>query len=183
MYNNNNKYLISPTQSLTHLFIKSKQPLKKLQTCKLYQFPLNSTTTILNTQQQNSNTLIKLYIKTTLNNMFITLITPIKTSTTTLSAFGFKGKSKQTIYAYKMFAEDNIHNLQLILASNPNALITIYANPLNSKLKTFLKLYKSHSISIYKIYDITPIPYNGCKKKKIAIKKKKKSVIKFLSYR
>lgn len=166
--------------SQTSKFLFSKKYFKNLQNCKLYQFPLNSTITNF---QQKQLIVIKLYVKTTLNNMFITIVTPTQISTKTLSAFGFKGKSKQTLYAYKMFAENNIQNLQQIINNYPNILINIYAKPLNTKLKTFLKLYKSHSIQISKIYDLTPIPYNGCKKKKIAIKKKKKSVIKFLSYR
>lgn len=153
--------------------------LHKNKNCKLYQFLTNNS--IFDTKQQSN--FIKLYIKTTLNNMFITIVTPTQILTKTLSAFGFKGKSKQTTYAYKRFAEDNIQTIQSILEIYPNFVINIYANSLNSKLKIFLKLYKLHTIPIFKIYDVTPIPYNGCKKKKIAIKKKKKSVIKFLSYR
>ena len=182
MYN----YQLTTKLTQTSKLFLSKKYSKNLPNCKLYQFPLNSTlatTTTFTNFQQKQLIVIKLYIKTTLNNMFITITTPTQISTTTLSAFGFKGKSKQTLYAYKMFAENNIQNLQQILNSYPNILINIYAKPLNTKLKTFLKLYKSHSIQISKIYDLTPIPYNGCKKKKIAIKKKKKSVIKFLSYR
>lgn len=72
----------------------TKKYFKNLQNCKLYQFPLNCTSTTITNFQQKQLLVIKLYIKTTLNNMFITTVTPTQISTKTLSAFGFKGKSK-----------------------------------------------------------------------------------------
>lgn len=130
--------------------------------------------------KKQSNTNVKLYIKTTLNNIFVTIVTPTQILTQTLAALGFKGKSHQTIYAYKMLAEKNV--LDLMKISNP-VVLNIYINTLNSKLKSFFKIYTANNIQIQHIYDTTPIPYNGCRKKKISIKKKKKSVIKYLSYR
>ena len=128
----------------------------------------------------NSKNLIKCFINITLNNIFVTYVFNSKIKTISLASLGFKGKSKQTTYAFKTFAETlateflNLHS---------SVYIDIYAQSLNHKLKTFLKIFKSNNLQINKIYDITPIPYNGCRKKKISIKKKKKSIIKFLSYR
>ena len=46
----------------------------------------------------------------------------------------------------------------------------------------YLQVFKVNNIKINKIYDTTSQSFNGCRKRKIAIKKKRKSVIKFLSY-
>ena len=53
---------------------------------------------------------------------------------------------------------------------------------LSKKLKPLYHILKANNIKINKIYDTTLLSFNGCRKRKIAIKKKRKSVIKFLSY-
>ena len=135
-------------------------------------------------QQLLTNNFISIYIQTTLNNMFITISAQNKLITKSLAAIGFKGKSKQTSYAYKTFAELLITELNNLSSKTQTPLIiNLYAKSINHKLKTFLKILTTNNIKINKIYDTTPIPYNGCRKKKISIKKKKKSIIKYLSYR
>ena len=129
----------------------------------------------------NNELLVKIYIKTTLNNMFITYNFNNKIITKSIAALGFKGKTKQTQYAYKTFAENLINEL-LTLTDKNSIVVNLYLKSLNKKLKPFFTIFKSNNIKINKIYDVTPIPYNGCKKSKISIKKKKKSVIKYLSY-
>lgn len=154
---------------------------KRVQNLKITEFDPNFNLQQLYQKQTIQN--IKLYIKTTLNNIFVTIVTPTQILTQTLAALGFKGKAHQTIYAYKMLAEKNVLDLTKISKTTNILHLNIYVNTLNSKLKPFLKIYNTNNIQIQHIYDITPIPYNGCRKKKIAIKKKKKSVIKYLSYR
>ena len=147
---------------------------------KLYK---NSTEKIQQTiiSKINNELLVKIYIKTTLNNMFITYNFNNKIITKSIAALGFKGKTKQTQYAYKTFAENLINEL-LTLTDKNSIVVNLYLKSLNKKLKPFFTIFKSNNIKINKIYDVTPIPYNGCKKSKISIKKKKKSVIKYLSY-
>ena len=58
------------------------------------------------------NKLIKVYIKVTLNNIFITYLFNNKIYTKSIASLGFKGKSKQTSYAYKTFAEFLVTELQ-----------------------------------------------------------------------
>ena len=147
---------------------------------KLYK---NSTEKIQQTiiSKINNELLVKIYIKTTLNNMFITYNFNNKIITKSIAALGFKGKTKQTQYAYKTFAENLINEL-LTLTNKNSIVVNLYLKSLNKKLKPFFTIFKSNNIKINKIYDVTPIPYNGCKKSKISIKKKKKSVIKYLSY-
>ena len=147
---------------------------------KLYK---NSTEKIQQTiiSKVNNELLVKIYIKTTLNNMFITYNFNNKIITKSIAALGFKGKTKQTQYAYKTFAENLINEL-LALTDKNSIVVNLYLKSLNKKLKPFFTIFKSNNIKINKIYDVTPIPYNGCKKSKISIKKKKKSVIKYLSY-
>ena len=147
---------------------------------KLYK---NSTEKIQQTiiSKVNNELLVKIYIKTTLNNMFITYNFNNKIITKSIAALGFKGKTKQTQYAYKTFAENLVNEL-LSLTDKDSIVVNLYLKSLNKKLKPFFTIFKSNNIKINKIYDVTPIPYNGCKKSKISIKKKKKSVIKYLSY-
>lgn len=147
---------------------------------KLYK---NSTEKIQQTiiSKINNELLVKIYIKTTLNNMFITYNFNNKIITKSIAALGFKGKTKQTQYAYKTFAENLINEL-LALTDKNSIVVNLYLKSLNKKLKPFFTIFKSNNIKINKIYDVTPIPYNGCKKSKISIKKKKKSIIKYLSY-
>ena len=147
---------------------------------KLYK---NSTEKIQQTiiSKVNNELLVKIYIKTTLNNMFITYNFNNKIITKSIAALGFKGKTKQTQYAYKTFAENLINEL-LTLTDKNSIVVNLYLKSLNKKLKPFFTIFKSNNIKINKIYDVTPIPYNGCKKSKISIKKKNKSVIKYLSY-
>ena len=147
---------------------------------KLYK---NSTEKIQQTiiSKINNELLVKIYIKTTLNNMFITYNFNNKIITKSIAALGFKGKTKQTQYAYKTFAENLINEL-LTLTDKNSIVVNLYFKSLNKKLKPFFTIFKSNNIKINKIYDVTPIPYNGCKKSKISIKKKKKSIIKYLSY-
>ena len=147
---------------------------------KLYK---NSTEKIQQTiiSKINNELLVKIYIKTTLNNMFITYNFNNKIITKSIAALGFKGKTKQTQYAYKTFAENLINEL-LTLTDKNSIVVNLYLKSLNKKLKPFFTIFKSNNIKINKIYNVTPIPYNGCKKSKISIKKKKKSIIKYLSY-
>ena len=147
---------------------------------KLYK---NSTEKIQQTiiSKVNNELLVKIYIKTTLNNMFITYNFNNKIITKSIAALGFKGKTKQTQYAYKTFAENLVNEL-LSLTDKNSIVVNLYLKSLNKKLKPFFTIFKSNNIKINKIYDVTPIPYTGCKKSKISIKKKKKSIIKYLSY-
>ena len=147
---------------------------------KLYK---NSTEKIQQTiiSKVNNELLVKIYIKTTLNNMFITYNFNNNIITKSIAALCFKGKTKQTQYTYKTFAENLINEL-LSLTDKNSIVVNLYLKSLNKKLKPFFTIFKSNNIKINKIYDVTPIPYNGCKKSKISIKKKKKSVIKYLSY-
>lgn len=151
----------------------SKKKFKKYKLLTIDQHPFLPNLT--------KNLVVKVFIKTTLNNMFITYNFNNQIKTKSLASIGFKGKSKQTSYAYKTFAE--LITTDLLKIEVSPLIVDLYVKSLNYKLKTFLNIFKLHNITINKLYDITPLPYNGCRRKKISIKKKKKSIIKFLSYR
>lgn len=173
IYNNN---LLS-TQKQNSIFKATQK-----KNLKLY----NQSISIIEQKYQFSNlnnSIIKIYIKTTLNNMFITYVINDKIITKSVASLGFKGKAKQTRYAYKTFAETIINDLLTLTNNNNIIVVNLYLNSLNKKLKPFFILFKTSNIKINKIYDLTPIPYNGCRKRKISIKKKKKSIIKYLSYK
>ena len=125
---------------------------------KLYK---NSTEKIQQTiiSKINNELLVKIYIKTTLNNMFITYNFNNKIITKSIAALGFKGKTKQTQYAYKTFAENLINEL-LTLTDKNSIVVNLYLKSLNKKLKPFFTIFKSNNIKVNKIYEVTPIPYN-----------------------
>lgn len=162
---------------------KQNSKTNQLKYLKLYNqsYAIISQRQEFNTFLENNNQIIKIYIKTTLNNMFITYMINNKIVTKSVAALGFKGKAKQTRYAYKTFAETIINDL--LLLNNDSIIVNLYLSSLNKKLKPFFTLFKTNNIKINKIYDLTPLPYNGCRKRKISIKKKKKSIIKYLSYK
>ena len=113
--------------------------------------------------------------------IFSFIYSKCKIYTKSIASLGFKGKSKQTIYAYKTFAESILKDLQN-LSPNQSIIVNLYIKSLSKKLKPLYHIFKVNNIKINKIYDTTSQSFNGCRKRKIAIKKKRKSVIKFLSY-
>ena len=166
-YNKKKKFKNKTNSSIKYIKIKQ-------YSCKYFKqlyANLNST----------QNKLIKVYIKVTLNNIFVTYLFNNKIYTKSIASLGFKGKSKQTIYAYKTFAETILKDLLNISANQP-VIINLYIKSLSKKLKPLYHILKTNNIKINKIYDTTSQSFNGCRKRKIAIKKKRNSVIKFLSY-
>ena len=145
---------------------KQNSKTNQLKYLKLYNqsYAIISQRQEFNTFLENNNQIIKIYIKTTLNNMFITYMINNKIVTKSVAALGFKGKAKQTRYAYKTFAETIINDL--LLLNNDSIIVNLYLSSLNKKLKPFFTLFKTNNIKINKIYDLTPIPYNGLLKKK-----------------
>ena len=136
--------------------------------------------------KNKNNNYFKIYITKTNNNIFITYIFQNKLYYKSITAFGFKGKSKNSKYNCKIFFEYFIKNFYNIYKQTKLPLKTnIYLKNsiLNNNIQNFLKkLNKLQNIlRIQNIYDITNNPYNGCRKRKIAIKKHKKAIIKYLS--
>lgn len=131
----------------------------------------------------NNNNTINLYIKKTKNNLFITIYTKKYINTKTITNLGFKGRSKQSQYAYKMFAENITESLLNLKEKNPNFinLDIFFCNQYNRRIKSILQ-HINTIIKISNIYNKTSIPFNGCRKRKISIRKKRKSIVKFLSY-
>lgn len=129
------------------------------------------------------NNTIKLYIKKTKNNLFVTIFTNKSIYTKTITTLGFKGRSKQSQFAYKMFGEAITEYLQNLKNSDKNLtkLNIYFRNHYSRRLKPLIKNINK-TIKITNIFNITPIPFNGCRKRKISIKKKRKSIVKLLSY-
>lgn len=131
----------------------------------------------------NSNSTINLYIKKTKNNLFITIYTKKYINTKTITTLGFKGRSKQSQYAYKLFAENITNSLSNLQKNNTNLknLDIFFCNQYNRRIKSIIQ-YINTNIKISNIYNKTSIPFNGCRKRKISIRKKRKSIVKLLSY-
>ena len=113
-----------------------------------------------------NNKYIQIYIKVTLNNIFVTYFINNKIYTKSIASLGFKGKSKQTIYAYKTFAESILKDLQN-LSPNQSIIVNLYIKSLSKKLKPLYHIFKVNNIKINKIYDTTSQSFNGCRKRKI----------------
>lgn len=131
----------------------------------------------------NINNTINLYLKKTKNNLFITIYTKKYINTKTITTLGFKGRSKQSQYAYKLFAENITESLINLRKKNPNLtkLDIFFCNQYNRRIKSLIQ-YINTNIKISNIYNKTLIPFNGCRKRKISIRKKRKSIVKLLSY-
>ena len=121
---------------------KTKKNLKFLKIYQSNTFYLQNYKIFFQQLSLNTN-IINIYIQTTLNNMFITISTKNTILTKSLAAIGFKGKSKQTSYAYKTFAEFLVTELQNFAEQTKSQIIVnIFAKSINNKLKVeFNEIY------------------------------------------
>lgn len=103
----------------------------------------------------------KLYILSTQNNTHIT-ITDFKGKTKasySAGSLGFKNARKSTIYAANMVAEKAARTLQQL----GFVFLNIYIKGLGYAKEATVRHFKKYRISILKIEDNTPVPYNGCR--------------------
>jgi len=103
----------------------------------------------------------KLYIKTTLNNTFITL-TDLKGNVLffySAGKFGFKGSKKSTNYVAEYIFSYIIRNCINLKIKG----LFIYINGISNRVKNSIKKIKTPKIRIFSIYNNTPIKFNGCR--------------------
>lgn len=105
--------------------------------------------------------IFNIYIKTTINNTFITL-TDIKGKIKSMYSggkLGYKGAKRSTTYA----AESAILKISKDCLNQGVKKIQLFFNGIGKPKKMFLKTIKNNGIKILTLNDITPIPYNGCR--------------------
>ncbi|KAK8802169.1 hypothetical protein WA158_002657 [Blastocystis sp. Blastoise] len=113
-------------------------------------------------KQIKSNKNINIYIKCDTNNTFVTYKTN-KTRIMSIGALGFSGFKKKSFYAAISLGKFIGDELKKQGFTNVN--IKIKGIPV--KLTGIFKGLIETGIKINNIYDITPKPFNGCKKRKI----------------
>lgn len=104
--------------------------------------------------------IFNLYIKTTLNNTFVTLTNIKGKIKSNCSGGKFKNIKKSTAYA----AENAISKVLKDCLNFGVKKIQLFINGIGKSKKTTIKIIKSFGIKILIIENITPVPYNGCRK-------------------
>jgi len=103
----------------------------------------------------------RIYIKAGFNNTIVTITDPDgKTiAWSTSGAAGFKGSKKSTPYAAQMAAEGAAEKAKAFGFEKAD----VYVNGVGHGREQALRGLISQGISVQNIYDVTPIPHNGCR--------------------
>ncbi|WP_433927946.1 30S ribosomal protein S11 [Candidatus Carsonella ruddii] len=105
-----------------------------------------------------------IYINSTFNNTISTL-TDNKGNTIgwySSGVLGFKGPKKSTSIASQSISE----KISFLAISKNIKIVDIYIKGVGIGKETILRIINNCGIYIRSITDITPLPYNGCRKKK-----------------
>lgn len=106
----------------------------------------------------------KAYIQASYNNTIITLTEPNGDviSWSSSGASGFKGARKATPYAAQVSAENAAEKAKVYGLDR----VHVYVKGVGSGREQSIRGLVSSGINIISINDLTPIPHNGCRKKK-----------------
>ncbi|BAF35168.1 ribosomal protein S11 [Candidatus Carsonella ruddii PV] len=105
-----------------------------------------------------------IYIHSTFNNTISTLTDVFGNTIVWYSAgiLGYKGPKKSTSLASQLISE----KITISILKNNIKVVDIYIKGLGLGKETTLRIINNSGIFIRSITDITPIPHNGCRKKK-----------------
>jgi len=107
----------------------------------------------------------RIYIQVSYNNTFIT-VTDEKGDVLAWSSagsLGFKGPKKATPYAASKVAEAIIEKIK----KNGFAEVEVFVTGIGSGRESAVRSLANHGLNIVYIKDITPIPHNGPRPKKV----------------
>ena len=106
----------------------------------------------------------RVYVKSTYNNTIITFTDQQGEILTWASAgaSGFKGPRKATPYAASVAAESAVEKAKVYGLEKVHA----FVKGVGSGREQALRSIQANGISLLSIQDITPIPHNGCRRKK-----------------
>jgi len=107
----------------------------------------------------------RIYIQVSYNNTFIT-VTDEKGNVLAWSSagsLGFKGPKKATPYAASKVAEAIIEKIK----KNGFAEVEVFVTGIGSGRESAVRSLANHGLNIVYIKDITPIPHNGPRPKKV----------------
>lgn len=104
------------------------------------------------------------YISSTYNNTVLTLADPKGNVLTWVTAgkIGFKGTKKGTPYAAAKAAEVLAQAIEKLRLEE----VQVKVKGIGSGRESALRVLAGRGINIVSIEDVTPIPHNGCKRKK-----------------
>jgi len=109
-------------------------------------------------------TLGRVYVKATYNNTIITFTDQNGNTLAASSAGenGFRGPKKATPYAASIIVRKAVEKVQ------PYGLkeVNVFVNGVGLGRESAVRAINANGINILSIKDVTPIPHNGCRKKK-----------------
>lgn len=107
----------------------------------------------------------RIYISSSYNNTIITLTDSRGSVLTWVSAgsIGFKGTKKATPFAASKVAEA----ISLTTKKIGIDKVAVFMKGIGSGRESALRSLATHGLNIVSIKDITPIPHNGCRAKKV----------------
>lgn len=107
----------------------------------------------------------KAYIQATYNNTIVT-ITDLNGNTIAWSSagqVGFKGPKKATPYAASVIVKNLVEKIKNIDLKS----VEIFVKGVGAGREAAIRAFNANNINVSSIKDITPIPHNGCRPRKV----------------
>ncbi len=104
------------------------------------------------------------YVKATYNNTIVTLTDQVGNviSFSSAGSNGFKGPKKATPFAATVIVKDAVEK------AKPYGLkdVNVYVNGVGMGRESAVRGFNGNGLNVLSIKDVTPIPHNGCRKRK-----------------
>lgn len=115
-------------------------------------------------KQQKIVSVGKAFIKSTYNNTIVTLtdLDGNVISWASAGIAGFKGPKKSTPYAAQIIARIAVEKAKELGLSE----VSVFAKGVGTGRESAIRALNSNGLNVTSIKDITPIPHNGCRKRK-----------------
>jgi len=143
---------------------KNTKPEKKAETAKSTKKSQGGTKEKKTKSKRKSVLVGCAYIQASYNNTIITLTEPNGDviSWATAGASGFKGTRKSTPYAAQVAAEKAVEKARVYGLQK----VHVYVKGVGSGREQSIRGLVASGLDLISINDVTPIPHNGCRKKK-----------------
>lgn len=105
------------------------------------------------------------HIQSTYNNTMVTIsdLNGNVLSWSSAGSLGFKGSKKSTPYAAGIVVEDVIAKIQKYGLAQVDVLV----KGIGSGRESAIRALQAHGLEVLSIKDVTPIPHNGCRPRKV----------------
>ncbi|MFH1187856.1 MAG: 30S ribosomal protein S11 [bacterium] len=106
----------------------------------------------------------KAFIQASYNNTIVSLTDSNGNTLAITSAgqMGFKGPKKSTPFAASMVVRDVVNKVREYGLQS----VAVYVKGVGSGRESAIRAINANGLNILSIKDVTPIPHNGCRKKK-----------------